>query len=93
MKQNNVLGLEFVVVRDYSDRAPGLGTVTCAEFRDKEDALEYFRWQQRRWKDEAEKYGEPYFVWKLYKRTNYYTGTHPTGCEGELLEGISNAEK
>ena len=58
MKQNNVLGLEFVVVRDYSDRAPGLGTVTCAEFRDKEDALEYFRWQQRRWKDEAKKYGE-----------------------------------
>jgi hypothetical protein len=79
-----ILGIKYVVVREYGE---GVGGVACAEFREQADAREYFLWKQKQWKAEEKKYPGQNFVWKLYRRTDYYPGEHPSGCEWMLLEG------
>lgn len=87
-----ILCEKYVVVREYTpERSPipgsCVGGVTCAEFREFEDAREYFLWQRKRWKAEEKKAPGQHFEWKLYRRTDYYPGEHPIGCEWKLLEG------
>ncbi len=65
--------VRFLVFRDYGDRQ-----IACAEFREEEDAREYYRWQKSRWDAETDS-----FVWKLCRCTDY-VGTSFTM---ESLEG------
>ena len=87
---SKILGIKYVVVREYTeDRSPipgsAVGGVTCAEFREQGDAVEYFVWKKRQWKAEEKKHPGQHFVWKLYIRTDYYPGEHPHGCEWQLI--------
>lgn len=62
--------VKWFVSRDYSETAPGLGTVGCALFNTEADAREYYRWQKRRLATENKKRLYPRaFVWIWGKQT------------------------
>ena len=89
MQDNKVLGIRYVVGRDYSARniAPELGFHALADFREEEYAREYLKILKRQWKATEKMHPGQHFVWRLYKRTDFYPGEHPAGCEWELIEG------
>lgn len=92
MSERKILREVYVVARDYTqERSPiegsCVGTVACADFRKFGDAREYFLWQQKRWRADEKKFPGQTFEWKLYRRTDYYPGEHPSGCDWTLLEG------